>query len=67
MRSLIDRNLRRQVVMANRANSNLQKSNVDGSGHNYWVDKQAGYTIQDKNDLIEFMLSLDDDPEIIPQ
>ncbi len=53
--------------MANRANSNLQKSNVDGSGHNYWVDKQAGYTIQDKNDLIEFMLSLDDDPEIIPQ
>jgi hypothetical protein len=64
---LIDRNLRRQVIMANRANSNLQKSNADGSGHNYWVDKQAGYTIQDQNDLIEFMLSLDDNPEVIPQ
>ncbi len=66
LRSLIDRNLRKRVVMANRANSNLQKSNTDGSGHNYWVDKQAGYSIGNQNDLIEFMLSLDDDPEVIP-
>lgn len=62
LRALVDRNLRRQVVMANRANSDLQKSNTEGTGHNYWVDKQAGYSIQDQNDLIEFMLSLDDNP-----
>jgi Di-haem oxidoreductase, putative peroxidase len=67
LRSLVDRNLRRQVIMANRANSNLQKSNADGSGHNYWVDKQAGYSIENQNDLIEFMLSLDDDPEVTPE
>ena len=66
LRVLVDRNLRRQVVLANRANSDLQKSNADGSGHNYWVDKQAGFTIGDQNDLIEFLLSLDDDPEILP-
>lgn len=66
LRVLVDRNLRRQVVLANHANSNLQKSNADGSGHNYWVDKQAGFSIQDQTDLIEFLLSLDDNPEIIP-
>jgi len=66
LRVLLDRNLRRQVVLANHANSNLQKSNADGSGHNYWVDKQAGFDIQDQTDLIEFLLSLDDNPEIIP-
>lgn len=54
------------MVAANHAQANLQKSNVDGSGHNYWVDKQAGYTTQDQSDLIEFLLSLDDNPEILP-
>ncbi|GAA6617000.1 hypothetical protein [Scytonema sp. NUACC26] len=66
LRVLIDRNLRRQTVLANRANSNLQESNADGSGHNYWVDKQAGFSTQAQTDLIEFLLSLDDDPEILP-
>ncbi|MBD2772652.1 hypothetical protein ICL16_11340 [Iningainema sp. BLCCT55] len=66
MRSLVDRNLRRLVVAANRQNSDLQKSNVDGSGHNYWVDKQAGFTTQEQSDLIEFLLSLDDEPEVVP-
>ncbi len=66
LRSLVDRNLRKQVVKANRANSNLHSSNVDGTGHNYWVDKQAGFTTQDQTDLIEFLLSLDDDPEVVP-
>ncbi|MCC5598895.1 di-heme oxidoredictase family protein [Nostoc favosum] len=66
LRALVDRNLRRQVVLANHANSDLQKSNVDGSGHNYWVDKQAGFSNQEQTDLIEFLLSLDDDPEIVP-
>lgn len=66
LRSLVDRNLRKQVVAANHTQANLQKSNVDGSGHNYWVDKQAGFTTQDQSDLIEFLLSLDDNPEILP-
>lgn len=63
---LVDRNLRRQAVNANRANSDLLSSNVDGTGHNYWVDKQAGFNTQQQTDLIEFLLSLDDEPEVIP-
>lgn len=63
---LLDRNLREQTVAANRANLDLQRSNVDGSGHAYWVDKEAGFTTQDRIDLIQFLLSLDDDPEVLP-
>ncbi|MBW4599833.1 MAG: hypothetical protein KME29_09505 [Calothrix sp. FI2-JRJ7] len=62
LHALIDRNLRNQVIAANRANSDLVLSNADGSGHNYWVDQQAGFTIQDQNNLIEYLLSLDDNP-----
>ncbi|BDA73639.1 hypothetical protein CAL7716_078050 [Calothrix sp. PCC 7716] len=58
LRALIDRNLRSSVIAANRANPDLVLSNADGSGHNYWVDQQAGFTIQDQNNLIEYLLSL---------
>lgn len=63
---LVDRNLRKPVIAANEANSDLQRANVDGSGHNYWVDQKAGFTTQDQTDLIQFLLSLDDDPEVLP-
>jgi hypothetical protein len=63
---LIDRNLRKPMIAANRANPKLQKSNVDGSGHNYWVDAESGFTTQDQTDLIQFLLSLDDNPEVLP-
>lgn len=66
LRVLLDRKLRKPTVAANRANLNLQRSNVDGSGHAYWVDAKAGYTVQDQTDLIQFLLSLDDDPEVLP-
>ena len=66
LRVLLDRKLRQPMVAANRANPDLQRSNVDGSGHAYWVDNKAGYTTQDQTDLIQFLLSLDDDPEVLP-
>ncbi len=66
LRVLLDRQLRERAIAANRANPDLQKSNVDGSGHNYWVDADAGFTTQDQIDLIQFLLSLDDDPEVLP-
>ena len=65
LRVLLDRSLRREAIAANRKNSSLQKSNVDGSGHRYWIDRGAGFTIQDQNDAIEFLLSLDDNPEVL--
>lgn len=54
------------MIAANRANPDLQRANVDGSGHAYWVDEAAGFTPQEQTDLIQFLLSLDDDPEVLP-
>jgi hypothetical protein len=65
LRVLLDRNLRQPTIAANRANTDLQRANVDGSGHAYWVDAEAGYNTQEQTDLIEFLLSLDDDPEVL--
>ncbi|NEQ27789.1 MAG: hypothetical protein F6K28_54090, partial [Microcoleus sp. SIO2G3] len=53
------------AIAANRANQDLQLSNVDGSGHNYWVDRRAGYSPDEQTALIEFLLSLDDDPAVL--
>jgi mono/diheme cytochrome c family protein len=66
LRVLVDRRLRKPMLAANQANPSLQQSNVDGSGHRYWVDRRASYTTQEQDDLIQFLLSLDDDPEVLP-
>lgn len=65
LRVLVDRNLRQKAIAANHANRDLQTSNIDGSGHNYWVDPRAGYSPDDQTALIEFLLSLDDDPIVL--
>ena len=66
LRMLVDRNLREPMVEVNRANPDLQRANVSGQGHDYWVDQQAGYRPQDQTDLVNFLLSLDDDPIALP-
>jgi hypothetical protein len=64
---LLDRELRQQAIAANRSHPDLQQVQVDGSGHHYWVDRQAGFTPQEQTDLIQFLLSLDDDPAVLPE
>ncbi|MBD0268684.1 MAG: hypothetical protein ICV77_10370 [Cyanobacteria bacterium Co-bin8] len=66
LRMLVDRNLRQPMVEANRANPDLQRANVSGQGHEYWVDQKAGFDPQDQTDLVNFLLSLDDDPVALP-
>ena len=66
LRMLLDRHLRAPMIAANRSNPDLQRSNVEGIGHAYWVDAAAGFTPQDQTDLIQFLLSLDDDPDVLP-
>jgi hypothetical protein len=66
LRVLVDRNLREATVAANQAHPDLQQSNVDGSGHAYWVDAKADFTTEEQTDLIQFLLSLDDRPEVMP-
>ncbi|WNZ48072.1 hypothetical protein Q2T42_09540 [Leptolyngbya boryana CZ1] len=66
LRMLVDRNLRKPMIEANRANADLVRSNIDGSGHNYWIDQPAGFTPEEQTAVIEFMLSLDDNPKVLP-
>ncbi|MCU0548898.1 MAG: hypothetical protein MUC48_06075 [Leptolyngbya sp. Prado105] len=66
LRVLVDRTLREVAVQANRANADLQSIHSDGSGHYYWVDQQAGFTPEDQTALVQFLLSIDDDPSVLP-
>ncbi|WP_226889655.1 di-heme oxidoredictase family protein [Nostoc sp. MG11] len=62
LRALVDRELRALVVKANKANPSLVRSNLDGTGHEFYVDRQAGFNSNQQTDLINFLLALDDDP-----
>jgi hypothetical protein len=62
LRALVDRQLRQQVVAANQAVPGLVRSNLDGTGHEFYVDPAAGFTYAQQADLVNFLLSLDDDP-----
>lgn len=52
--------------VGNRASPDLQTSHIDGSRHNYWVDRQAGFTPEDQTALVQFLLSIDDNPPVLP-
>ncbi len=43
LKALVDRNLRARVVGANEASLALQRMNVQGIGHNYWVDSRIRF------------------------
>lgn len=62
LRALLDRTLRNTVVTLNGFDPTLTRSNVEGKGHEFWVDATAGYSLQQQSDLIAFLLALDDDP-----
>jgi hypothetical protein len=64
LRGLLDRELREKVVGANKLNPALspERSNLDGTGHEFYVDNQAGFNPQQQTDLINFLLALDNDP-----
>jgi hypothetical protein len=51
-----------QVIAANKANPYLAYSNLDGTGHPFYVDKASGYTPTEQTDLVNFLLALDNDP-----
>ncbi|WP_088892249.1 hypothetical protein [Leptolyngbya ohadii] len=66
LRVLVDRNLREAAVQANQDNDNLQNIHSDGSGHNYWVDRKAGFAPEDQTAIVQFLMAIDDDPAVLP-
>ena len=57
LKALVDRNLRARVVAANESSPELQRMNVQGVGHNYWVDAESGFTGEQQRALIQFLLT----------
>lgn len=62
LHALLDRDLRAILVANNRANAQLARANIEGGGHEFFVDPAAGFTHAQQADLIAFLLALDDDP-----
>ena len=62
LRALVDRQLRQQVIAVNKAYPPVVSSNLDGTGHDFYVDQKAGFSADDQTDLINFLLALDDNP-----
>jgi hypothetical protein len=58
LRGLIDIELRQKVVQANLSSSALKSVHVKGIGHNFWVDQSTGFTREQQDALIEYLLSL---------
>lgn len=57
LRALLDRDLRTQVVQANQSSPALQRMNVEGIGHSYWVDRQSGFTEEEQHALVFYLLT----------
>lgn len=55
------------MITANRLHPDLQRANIEGIGHEFWVDEEAGFTVDQQSDLILFLLSLDDDRPCCPE
>jgi hypothetical protein len=57
LKALLARDLRAQVVSANQSSPALRRMNVEGVGHNYWVDHQSGFTDDEQHALILYLLT----------
>lgn len=58
LRALVDSRLRRQVIAANQSVKSLQDVHVAGTGHEFWVDETTGFTKEQQDALIRYLLSL---------
>lgn len=58
LRALVDRELRAKAVRANQADADLVRVHVQGVGHEFWVDEAAGFTRDEQDALIQYLLWL---------
>jgi len=57
LRALLDRGLRSKVKAANAASEAASGSHVTGAGHAYWVDAEAGFSADEQQALIDYLLT----------
>lgn len=58
LKALIDRDLRKKVIDANDI-PEINEAHVTGQGHSFWVDEEAGFTEEEQEALINYLLSLE--------
>lgn len=58
LKAIIDKNLRELVVEANLKDKRLRDTSVTGQGHEHWVDETTGYTKEEQDALIQYLLNL---------
>jgi hypothetical protein len=56
LRALIDKKLREKVITANHSVKELKEVHVQGIGHDYWVDSSTGFSREDQDALIKYLL-----------
>jgi hypothetical protein len=61
LRALVDRSLRQRIIAANATDPMLSHFNVSGIGHAQWVDEPAGFSAEDQDALVHYLLYLDHD------
>lgn len=59
LRALVDRSWRARVLAANRDSADLRSARVTGEGHAFWIDGPAGYSPEEQEAAIAYLLSLD--------
>ena len=59
LRALVDRDLRSRAVSANEASAALRRMNVQGVGHEYWADRHSGFSDQEQEALILYLLTFE--------
>ncbi|WP_235828010.1 electron transport protein [Brevibacillus migulae] len=56
--ALVDKDLREKVIASNRSAAYLREAHVSGEGHAFWVDRTTGFTKEDQDALVRYLLSL---------
>lgn len=60
LHALFDQNLREKVVKLNKENKDRITTRVTGEGHHYWVDESTGFSKEEREALIHYLLTLTD-------
>jgi hypothetical protein len=58
LRALIDRNLRGRLIDLYEGDPDLKAVKVTGTGHEYWVDEEGGFSAGEQEALILYLLTL---------
>ncbi|MFE8700515.1 electron transport protein [Cytobacillus sp. FJAT-54145] len=60
LKAVMDSRLRKRVVEANLASKSMISSHISGDGHEFWVDESTGFTEDEQDAIIYYLLRLTD-------